>query len=182
MNENYQNVVVKPQGPGTTLMKVSGILMIVFGAISLLLQMFATAAMSLIEAGITGLASGTELEGEVADLASAFSSISSAFLVATLAALVTLITGILAVVFCRKFAKGMIVIVFAGIAILMTVGSNIFFLTTAAKINEIAANMGGIDEVSSAVSFGFSNIFSLVASVVLPVLAIVGALKNKKIA
>lgn len=182
MNENYSNVVVKPQGPGTTLMKVSGILMIIFGAISLIVQMITTAAMTLIEAGITGLAAGTDLAGEVNELASAFSSIGSAFLLGTIAALITLVTGILAVVFCRKFSKGMVVIVFAALAILLTIGSNVFFLTTAGKIAEIAESMGGITEVSNSVSFGFSNILSLAVSFVLPILAILGALKNKKIA
>ncbi len=183
MNQQVQegSYVTKIQGPGTTLMKVSGILMIIFGAIGTLLQLISSAGISMVSASIQVFADqgmDKELEGITALLG----GISSAYLIATVASVVTLVTGILAVVLCRKLDKGMPALIFAAIAIVLTLVFNIYFFSTVGKIAEFSRMNSTFESLETSFKFGFSNILSILASIVLPVLVILGVIKNKKAA
>ncbi len=181
MEEQYmqKQVIVKPHGPGTTLMKVSGILMIVFGAIALITQMIATAGMTLISAGIGAFSSEIE-SAELTTFSALIDSMGNSYLFATIAAVITIIAGILALVFARKLGKGMVVVIFCVLAIIMTLVSNITFFSNAGKITELLAQSNDLQGLETSFKFGFSNILSILASMVLPILAIVGYFKNKK--
>lgn len=160
------NMVMKVQGPGTGLMKVSGILMIIFGALGFIFSLVGRAAIAVLEMVVS-----QATDQSVVD---AFSKYSLASTLSIVLGLLTLVTGILAVVLCRKLAKGMPALIFSVLVIVLLVVTNFINMSAVNTLNE--ALQTGLN------SFGFSAILSLLSGIVLPLLVIIGVMKNKKAA
>ncbi len=133
---------VYTNAPGKGLLKVSGILLIIFAAISIL-----TLVLGMIAAGAAASMGGElgAIAGGIAIGALVVGLISSAF---------SLIMGILGVKYANIPSKAQVCMVFAIIAIVLQL---------------ISLFMGG-------------SIITILIGLVLPVLYLVGALKNKQVA
>lgn len=130
----YQN---HTDAPGKGLLKVSGILLIIFAAISIVILVF-----GMIAAASLGGALGAAVGGIV-------------FVLGLVSAAFSLIMGILGVKYANVPAKATVCMVFAIIAIVL--------------------------QLISLIS-GDANVISALIGLVLPVLYLIGALKNKQAA
>lgn len=130
----YQN---HTDAPGKGLLKVSGILLIIFAAISIVILVF-----GMIAAASLGGALGAAVGGIV-------------FVLGMVSAAFSLIMGILGVKYANVPAKATVCMVFAIIAIVL--------------------------QLISLIS-GDANVISALIGLVLPVLYLIGALKNKQVA
>lgn len=129
---------------GAGMLKVVGILMIVFGGIALVLSILAAVAVAAVAFLSEGLLTTNLLYA------------STALMVAS--AVAELVTGILGVANCKKPEK-------AGVCIAW--GAIVAVLCVAGTVLNLVAN-------------GEFKIFSLAVGLVLPVLFIIGGVKNKK--
>jgi len=145
---------MKKMGQGSKLLKVTSILMIVFGSIALLLGIFATIGALAILGGAVAIGTdGAELVGEL---------VMAAAVAALLGAVIQFVAGIIGVKNYNKPEKATICIVFGILVALIAVVSLAFDLA------------GG--------QFGLPQVFSILLSMAIPVLYLVGALQLKKMA
>ena len=136
------------------LLKVTSILMIIFGSLALLLGIFALIGALAIMGGALGLGTdGAQLVGEL---------ILVAAVVALIGAIIQFVAGIVGVKNYNKPEKANVCVVFAVLVALVTVASTVF--------NAIGGD------------FGTTQIISLLIGLVIPVLYMVGALQLKKMA
>lgn len=162
-----QPAPVAPAAPGSALLKVSGILMIIFGSIGIITSLVVK----------LGMAVGEAITTSEPQVSSALGSLNTGSTFQILSAVLTLVAGILAVVLRNKIGKAMPVIIFSGLVILLTLISQIMWVS---GVNSLKDALATIDDVTfKAPSFGFTNILAILSSVALPVLAIIGGLKNQ---
>ncbi len=145
---------------GSGFLKVTGILMIIFGGIALVVGFIAVQ----ITLAISGAAAGVD-DGGISGLLNMMS------FMALIGAAVQLVTGILGVAFSKKPEKAMVCLVAAVIVLLLAVVSSVIVPLIAqgnpAVIEFEAQNLVGI------------NWFGLFSGAVLPILFIIGAMQNK---
>ncbi len=148
----------KPAGAG--FLKVVGILMIVFGGIGLVISGLAVAVTTTIAAGLAGMDDG--------GLVGLFNLMS---FTAIVGAILQLVTGILGVVFSKKPEKAMVCLIAAVVVLLLNVFSAVI-VPLIAQGNPIIATVG----LASAFEINFVGLFT---GAIMPVLFIIGAMKNK---
>ena len=153
-----QNTPVQPapaKAPGSTILKVVGILMIIFGALSLIIGLAAGAVV-----GATS-ALADELGVTDAETTSALGSAGAYTAVLIVCAIVEFVAGIVGVALNNKPAKAVVCLVFGCLTIIVALVSFIMGIVSGATATNIISGLVGF---------------------VLPVLYFIGALKNKKAA
>ncbi len=146
----------KPSGAG--FLKVVGILMIVFGGISIIISGISAAA----SIAVSALLSGTE-DGGLTGLLNMLT------IVAFVASALQLVTGILGVAFSKKPEKAMVCMIFGIIVLLLGIISAVV-LPMIVSSNEVYVALVGEMPI---------NWVSLFTGAIMPVLFIIGAAKNK---
>ena len=150
----------KTKTAGTGFLKVTGILMIVFGAIAIVVTGIGIAAVGVIEKMANSLAS---MEGITVDEALAEQGVSLGLLymgmiLSLVGAIVQLVAGIIGIKNCRRPEKAQTCLVWGVLVALFAVAGSIL----------------------TPIAGGDFNILSLFTGLVIPVLFIIGALKNKQ--
>ncbi len=148
---------------GRKFLKVTGILMIVFGGIALVTSIIAAIATGAISAGMASEGMDDGGLGSILNMMS-FTAVGGA--------IIQLVTGILGVSFSKKPEKAMVCLI-AGIIVLLMGVASCIIIPLIAQSNAMVAELG-IESV-----FGI-NWFGMFTSAVLPVLFIIGAVKNKQ--
>ncbi len=146
----------KPSGAG--FLKVVGILMIVFGGISIIISGLAATA----TIAIAALVGGAD-DGGITGLLNLMS------ITAVIGSILQLVTGILGVAFSKKPEKAMVCMVFGILVLLLNVVSSVI-IPLIVSANPLASTL--------AISMDI-NWLGLVIGAVMPVLFIIGASKNK---
>ena len=164
-----QPTVQLVKGPGTTLMKVPGILMIIFSAIGLI--------MTLVVRGFLALA-GAVVERH-SEISRAVGSIGNAYTLAIIASLLTVAAGIVAIASARKLGRAMPAIVLSGLVIVLSIVQTVMFVGATQRLVEAIRQIP--DATLEVPGFGAGNIIGLLASLVLPVLVVIGGLKNNRV-
>jgi hypothetical protein len=139
----------------STLLKVTGILMIIFGGLATIFAIIAVLGALVIEAAAVEM--GLDPATLVAGL------IMLGAVTALVGAAIQLVAGILGVKNHKKPEKAGVCVVFGILVALVTIASSIF-------------------EVSGGLAFDALNIVTLLIGLVIPVLYIIGALQLKKMA
>lgn len=156
----------------STMLKVVGIICIVFGSISTIFSILARVGMSLVMEGLKSLGEGAE------GWDSAVSSFSLSATMAVLAAIVMLVAGILGVMFSKKPEKAMVAIVFGVLLIIFAVLPVIVnTMAISALQKSLEASGVGADVLGPLKP----NIFVTAVSLVLPVLYLIGGIQLKKL-
>ncbi len=150
--------------PGSKMMKVTGILMIISGALSIISSLVVKAATTL----MLLLSAAYEPGG---DLEKASGRINSAYTIFILLGIVVLAVGIIATVQAKKPVNPIAVIVLCALVVILAIVANIVLGTGVSAAT--AAGVEGLNPVTSI-------LISIISSAVLPILCIVGSLKKKK--
>ncbi|MDI9470639.1 MAG: hypothetical protein QM296_10590 [Bacillota bacterium] len=157
------------KGPGTTLMKVPGILMIIFGVLSFLSSMVTKTAISmLIEMATTA---------EELQIANGFGGLGRAFTFNFIVAALTFAFGIISIVFSRRPEQYLPVFIIGAIVAILTFVFNILYISGINQLTEVAKQ---VDDYNYASSSSILNVLGIVSSLLLPGLSMFGAWKNKQ--
>ena len=157
------------RGPGTTLMKVPGILMIISGALSLISGRVTKAALT----RVTAMAN----TAEEPLIARGFDSLSQSFTVSFFVAILTLTFGIVSIVFSRRPGQFRPVLIIGSIVIILTIVFNILYIK---GIRELTDAARVIDDFNYSYSSPLMNFMGIASSLLLPGLSILGAWKNRQ--
>jgi len=124
-----QNTPVK--APGTTILKVVGILMIIFGAISLIVGLAGGA--------LAGVISTVEDEtaGEIAGTLAGYST------VVIITSVIEFVAGIVGVALCKKPAKATVCIVFGCLTVIAACVSFVMGIVGDASVSNIVSGLVG---------------------------------------
>lgn len=159
----------------SVMLKVMGILCIVFGGISLITAILAKGLIMGIIEGLNELG-GTEVEASVTKLMSSFSLVSTLGIVS---AIIMLAAGILGVVFASKPDKAMIVIILGVLMIILEIVPIFIQSGMASTIKEIMGDADGAGAMAKAVG---PNFLFVIIGLVIPVLYLIGGIKLKGLA
>ena len=151
-----QNTPVK--APGSTILKVVGILMIIFGALSLIIGLAAGALTGAVNSLADSIASELDAS-EAAEVTKAAGTLTGYTTVLIIASIIEIVAGIVGCALNNKPAKATICLVFGVLTLIVALVSFIMGIAGGASATGIITGLVGF---------------------VLPILYIVGALKNKK--
>lgn len=146
--------------PGSKMIKVIGILMIVFGAIGTVAGFIAFAGLQVLKA----------LASQVPDLEGIMGSYNLALIISLISAIVLLVCGIMGAVNAKKPVKASGPMIFAVISLALVLIGNIMSMVLS---NQLYASLN-MPHASG------STVFSLLLGAVMPVLMIVGCIQKNK--
>lgn len=183
MNPNYQQPVpqVPLAIPGAKMIKVPGILMIVFGAISIIFSIIGTAGSALLGGLVSSMkdsaASDPDTLQALEVLESAMGMLTVFAFLAIFMAIFELVSGIVCTANANKMKSAKVPMIFAIISIALVVISQIGSIIASSQITSALASIPGASGVPAGTSVA-SSIMSIAFGCVLPILVIVGAKKK----
>ncbi len=159
-NPNYQNPNFQKAPSGAGFLKVVGILMIIFGAIAIIMAIVSFGAVGVASSIGDSFAGVEGLEEAVSEVRGATTTAYIGVILGLIAGVAELVAGIVGVANCKKPEKANLCLAWGIITAVLAVLGVIFSLIAGSSIG--------------------SAIVSLIFGLVMPVLFIIGAVKNKK--
>lgn len=164
-----------------TMLKVVGIICIVFGAIATVTSILGKVGVGAI---LTGVTSGFEEIPEMANAMDSWKKIASSMnlglTIAVIGAIVMLVAGIMGVVSHKKPEKAMMIIILGVLLIIFAVLPVVMGMMTVSNIEKLVADLGDAGTYINPALFKPNMILSAV-NLVLPILYLIGGLKLKKL-